>query len=136
MGVDIDESTIPQESGLVETSVSFTKGCFVGQELVARIDSRGRVNRRLAGLVVGRNVVPPVGAEVSLSGEPVGVLSTVGESLTLRAPVALAMVHRNAETGAEVQIRWQGGSAPAVVRPLPLDDFSDASHSPNTSTRS
>ena len=136
MGRDVDEGTIPQESGLVSEAVSFTKGCFVGQELVARIDSRGRVNRRLAGVVIGTNVVPPVGAEVVVADDVVGTLSTVGESLALRAPVALAMVHRSVVAGTEVQIRWPEGSTAATVRQLPLDDFSGISHSPNTMTRS
>ena len=48
-GRDIDEKTIPQEADVVDASVSFTKGCYLGQELVARIDSRGRVNRHLRG---------------------------------------------------------------------------------------
>ncbi|MDX1691957.1 MAG: glycine cleavage T C-terminal barrel domain-containing protein [Acidimicrobiia bacterium] len=125
MGVDVDESTIPQESGLVPEAVSFTKGCFVGQELVARIDSRGRVTKRLAGLVLRTNVIPPVGSTVVADGEEVGELSRVGESLALRAPVAFAVVRHTVEDGDAVEIRWDGGSAPAVLRELPLDDFSD-----------
>lgn len=132
MGVDVDESTIPQESGLVDSSVSFTKGCYVGQELVARIDSRGRVNRRLVGLVVGTNVVPPVGAGVVHDGEERGTVTSVGESLTLRAPIAMAMVRREAADGDPVEIVWDGGSAPAVVGSLPLDDFSEPPHTLRT----
>jgi len=123
MGVDVDESTIPQETGLVPEAVSFTKGCYLGQELVARIDSRGRVNRHLRGLVVRETVLPPSGAEVFLNAEVVGLISSVGESLELRAPVALATVRREVEPGTEVEIRWAGGSATAEVRQLPLDDF-------------
>lgn len=132
MGIDIDQSTIPQESGLVDASVSFTKGCYVGQELVARIDSRGRVNRRLAGLTMTSNVVPPVGSRVVVDGEERGAVTSVGESLTLRAPVAMAMLRREAEDGATVRVEWDGGGAEAIVRPLPLDDFSDPSHTSRT----
>jgi folate-binding protein YgfZ len=124
MGVDADESTIPQETGLVPTAVSFAKGCYLGQELVARIDSRGHVNRMLRGIVLRDTVVPPVGAEIVANGEVVGSLSSVGESLTLRAPVALGTVRREVEPGATVEVRWPGGSASAEVRELPLDDFS------------
>ena len=51
-GPDLDESTIPQEAWLDRDAVSFTKGCFLGQELVCRIDTRGHVNRLLRWLVV------------------------------------------------------------------------------------
>ena len=65
MGAELDTSTIPAEAGIVEPSVSWTKGCYTGQELVARIDSRGsNVPRRLAGVVLGADVVPPVGATI------------------------------------------------------------------------
>jgi tRNA-modifying protein YgfZ len=120
MGIDVDESTIPHESGLVEDSVSFTKGCFVGQELVARIDSRGRVNRLLRGLVITENVIPPEGAELSTPDREVGRITSVGESLTVRAPVALGMVRREVEPGETVRVVWPGGETTAEVRELPL----------------
>lgn len=123
MGVDVDQKTIPQESGLTAAAVSFTKGCYLGQELVARIDSRGHVNRHLRGVAVAENLLPPVGAGLWAGGRMVGELSSVGESLELRAPVALAMVRREVEPGAFVEVRWQGGSAKAEVRRLPMDDF-------------
>ena len=71
MGHELDESTIPAEAGIVDRSVSFTKGCYTGQELVARIDSRGgNVPRRLRGVVVGDgHSVPPVGAVVHVDGK-------------------------------------------------------------------
>jgi len=124
MGVDVDAATIPQETGLVPAAVSFTKGCFLGQELVARIDSRGHVNRLLRGVVIGDTVVPPVGAEVVSDEQVVGSLTSVGESLALRAPIALATVRRETGPGTAVEVRWPGGSARGEVRELPLDDFS------------
>lgn len=132
MGVDVDETTIPHESGLVSEAVSFTKGCYVGQELVARIDSRGRVTRRLVGVTMSENVVPPPGSEVVSGGAEVGTLSTVGESLAVRAPVALAMVRTEVEDAAAVTIRWESGSVPARIHALPLDDLSEISHSSYT----
>ena len=122
MGVDIDDGTIPQEAGLVEAAVDFAKGCFLGQELVARIDSRGHVNRHLRGLVIATNVLPPVGAEVFWQDRRVGELSSVAESLELRAPVALALLRREAEPASEVEIRWEGGGVAARVATLPLDE--------------
>lgn len=121
MGREIDERTIPAETGVVDRAVSFTKGCFTGQELVARIDSRGgNVPRHLRGVVVGTNVVPPVGATISANGKEVGVLTSVAESLARRAPVALAYVRRAVEPPADVTLTWDGGSAPARVEELPL----------------
>jgi folate-binding protein YgfZ len=123
MGRDVDSATIPQESGLVADSVSFTKGCYLGQELVARIDSRGRVNRRLAGVKMTTNIVPPPGAELVVDDDVIGSISTVGESLALRAPVGLAMVRREAASGSQVEVRWPGGSEVGVVMDLPLDEM-------------
>jgi tRNA-modifying protein YgfZ len=123
MGHELDESVIPAEAGqwLIDTSVSFTKGCYTGQELVARIDSRGgNTPRHLRGIVIGTNVLPPDGAEVVHDGEVRGTLTSVGESLDRRAPVALAYVHRSVEVPAEVTVRWDGGEAPARVVDLPL----------------
>jgi tRNA-modifying protein YgfZ len=123
MGAELDGSVIPAEAGqwLVDRSVSFTKGCFTGQELVARIDSRGgNTPRHLRGIVVAANVIPPVGAEIVVDGEVRGALTSVGESLDLRAPVALAYVHRSVEVPTEVTLRWDGGQVPARVVDLPL----------------
>lgn len=121
MGKELDESTIPAEAGVVERSVSFTKGCYTGQELVARIDSRGgNVPRRLRGVVVGTNVLPPPGATVRAGEKDVGRLTSVGESLERRAPVALAYVGRAVTPPADVTLAWEGGSAPARVEALPL----------------
>ena len=125
MGRDLDHKTIPQESGLVPETVSFTKGCYLGQELVARIDSRGHVNRQLRGVVVGTNVLPPEGAELFVETRPVGRITSVAESPTLRAPVGLALVRREVEVGDPVEIRWEGGAAPAHIRELPLSDFTE-----------
>lgn len=126
MGRDVDERTIPQESGLVPETVSFTKGCYLGQELVARIDSRGHVNRILRGITVQVNLLPPEGAGLFAGDAQVGKLTSVAESLTLRAPVGMALVRRETEPGARVEIRWEGGSAPALVRRLPLSDFTES----------
>jgi len=105
MGADIDERTIPQEAGLERDAVSFTKGCFVGQELVCRIDTRGHVNRLLRRLRAAGPL--EAGVEVSYDGKVVGVVTSAV------AEVALAMLRREVEPGAEVHA---GGMA-AVVEP-------------------
>jgi folate-binding Fe-S cluster repair protein YgfZ len=104
----------------VERAVSFTKGCFVGQELVARIDSRGgNVPRRLRGLVVAGDAVPPAGAEVVAGDREVGRVTSAARS-PVRGPVALAYLGRAVEVPATVAVRWDGGEASAEARSLPL----------------
>ena len=94
-GVDIDERTIPQEAFLEQDAVSFTKGCFVGQELVCRIDTRGHVNRLLRRLRASGGLV--AGAPVTA-----GDGKTVGEITSSAGDVALAMVRREVEPGAQL----------------------------------
>jgi tRNA-modifying protein YgfZ len=100
MGSELTESTIPAEAGIVERSVSFTKGCFTGQELVARIDSRGgNVPRHLRGVVA--EGVLPVGAELVVDGKVVGhVTSSVPDR-------ALAYVGRAVEPPAAATVDGQ-----------------------------
>jgi folate-binding protein YgfZ len=94
LGVDIDDKTIPQEAFLERDAVSFTKGCFVGQELVCRIDTRGHVNRYLRRLRADRPL--DAGADVTSDGKVVGrVTSAVGD-------VALATLRHEVEPGAVV----------------------------------
>ena len=120
MGAELTERTIPAEAGIVERTVSFTKGCYTGQELVARIDSRGgKVPRHLRGVVVGGDgPAPPVGASVVAGDKEVGTLTSV--AATPGGPVALAYVRRDVEPPADAEVRWDGGSAPARVQALPL----------------
>ena len=106
-GFDTDERTIPQEAGLELVAVSFTKGCFVGQELVCRIDSRGRVNRHLRRLRTSEGTLPR-GDAVSFDGKEMGEITTSSGS------VALAMLRREIEPGAEVAV----GAVSAVVEAL------------------
>ena len=122
MGAELTEKTIPAEAGIVERAVSFTKGCYTGQELVARIDSRGgNVPRRLRGVVVeAAGDAPPVGASVVVDGKEVGTLTSV--TAPGRSPVlALAYVRREVTPPADAEVRWDGGSAPGRVQTLPLD---------------
>ena len=120
MGAELDERTIPAEAGVVERAVSFTKGCFVGQELVARIDSRGgNVPRRLRGLVVAGDEVPPAGAVVAVGDDEVGRVTSAARS-PAQGPVALAYLRRAVEVPAAVVVRWDGGEAAAAARALPL----------------
>jgi tRNA-modifying protein YgfZ len=123
LGAELGPETIPAEAGawVVEASVSFTKGCFTGQELVARIDSRGgNVPRPVRGLRVDGDVAPPPGAEVlGPDGATVGRVTSSSVSPAL-GPVALAVVGRAVEVGTSVTVRWDGQQAGAAVAAPPL----------------
>ena len=121
MGRELNESTIPAEAGIVDRSVSFTKGCYTGQELVARIDSRGgNVPRRLRGLVLTGDTPPPPGATLHVDGKDVGVVTSAAYSPGRGAAVALAYVRRAVEPPADGELTWDGGSAAARIEVLPL----------------
>lgn len=114
-GVDVDESTIPHESGLVPASVDFDKGCFLGQELVARIDSRGgNTPRNLRLLETDGEVV--AGDPVRLDG------SEVGNVTSATSGAALAMLKRTVSIGDTVE----AGGSPAVVKALPPKPLPDS----------
>jgi tRNA-modifying protein YgfZ len=109
MGVDVTDATIPQETGLVGETISFEKGCFLGQELVARLDSRGgRVNHHLR-ILRFEGSAPEVGAEVIKDGEQVGVLSSAADG------VGLALLRRGVEPGEIVTV----GNGRASVQCVP-----------------
>jgi tRNA-modifying protein YgfZ len=110
---DVDSGTIPQEAFLEEDAVSFTKGCFIGQELVCRIDTRGHVNRFLRRVTEIDGDWPPVGAEIVVDGKVVGALTSVAPAALPTG--ALGYVRREVEPPAPVELRWPGGSARAVV---------------------
>jgi folate-binding protein YgfZ len=125
MGAELTEKTIPAEAGqwLVDASVDFTKGCFTGQELVARIDSRGgNVPRRLRGLVLDGPAPVPPGATVtgSESDTEVGEVTSSIYSPALGVAVALAYVGRAVEPRANAAVVWPGARRSAEIRPLPL----------------
>ncbi len=116
-GVDIDERTIPQEAFLELDAVSFTKGCFLGQELVCRIDTRGHVNRYLRGFVMEDDTTPPPGAGIVVGDKEVGVLTTVAR--WAGGTRALGYLRREVEVPAQVLVRWDGGEVAARADALP-----------------
>jgi folate-binding protein YgfZ len=114
-GLDLDDSVIPQEAGLNERAVSFTKGCYVGQETVARLHYRGKPNRHLRGLQLSAPAEP--GAEIRLGEKVVGRLGSVVES-PRHGPIALALVRREAAPGDVVTVE---GRTPAKLIELPFE---------------
>ena len=109
-GVDLDDTVIPQEAGLNERAVSFEKGCYVGQETVARLYFRGKPNRHLRGLRLSGPTEP--GAELRLGEKVVGRVGTVA------AERALAIVRREAQPGATLVVG--DGATTAEVVELPF----------------
>jgi tRNA-modifying protein YgfZ len=112
-GLDLDDATIPEEAGLNERAVSFTKGCYVGQETVARLHYRGKPNRHLRGLRLSGAVA--TGTPLMLGEREVG---RVGSSVVSPryGAIALALVRREASVGDELV----AGDARAVVAELPF----------------
>lgn len=117
LGVDVDGSTIPQEAFLERDAVSFTKGCFIGQELVCRIDSRGHVNRFLRRLALPGAAPPPPGSEVLVDDKVVGHVTSAAAVPGEDRTVALAMVRREVEPPAHAAVHWAGRTVPASVLP-------------------
>ncbi len=136
MGTELTAKTIAAEAGLVERTVNFTKGCYTGQEFVARLDARGsKVARRLVG------VVAPAGDEAALTrgmtlhagdapagdaaaeDKVVGTITSAAWSSELGAWVGLGYLHRSVESPGPVRVRsgdGVGGSRPARASRLPL----------------
>lgn len=120
-GIEIDDSTLAQEANLDELhAISYTKGCYTGQETVARVHFRGHVNRHLRGLRFDESTSVPAGAELrDPSGKAVGEVRSSAISPRLGG-IALAMVRREVEDGAEVLLAWEGGQCDAVTLTLPF----------------
>ncbi len=111
-GVDLDDSVIPQEAGLNERAVSFTKGCYVGQETVARLFYKGKPNRHLRGLRLSGPADP--GVALRLGEREVGTLTSSVVSPTL-GPIGLALVRREAPPGAELELAGDDEVTATVV---------------------
>jgi folate-binding protein YgfZ len=115
LGVDMDETTMPQEAGIHTRAVSFTKGCYVGQETVARLYWKGKPNRHLRGLLLSGPALP--GDRLRLGETEVGALTSVAVS-PRHGPLGLALVRRAAGPGDELSVG--DGSLRATVATLPF----------------
>jgi tRNA-modifying protein YgfZ len=114
-GAEMDTSTMPAEAGIVERAVDFEKGCYIGQETVARLHYRGKPNRHLRGLRLSAHA--ETGAALSLGDREVGRLGGSCVSPTF-GPIALAILRREAEPGAELAIGEDGVTARVVDLPF------------------
>jgi folate-binding protein YgfZ len=115
-GVDLDDTVIPQEAGLNDRAVSFTKGCYVGQETVARLFYKGKPNRHLRGLRLSSPVA--TGERLLLGERVVGSVGSAVDSPRL-GPIALSLVRREAGPGDIVSIGENGTNAEIVELPFP-----------------
>ena len=114
-GIDFGPDSFPQETGLEEEAVSYDKGCYLGQEVVARIHFRGRVNRCLRGLQFD-GPPPSPGSALLLDDREVGVATSVGTSPT-EGSIGLGILHRRAEAGVRV-VTAAGVTATVVELPF------------------
>ncbi len=114
LGIDMDSETMPQEAGINDRAVDFEKGCYVGQETVARLHWRGKPNRHLRGLRLSEPVERRT--DIVLGEKVVGRVSSTCESPRL-GPIALALVRRQAGPGDAVRV----GAAEAEVVELPFE---------------
>jgi folate-binding protein YgfZ len=123
-GVDMTEDTIPLEAGIEDRAISFTKGCYVGQEVIVRVLHRGhgRVARRLIGLRL--EVMVPRGARILADGREIGAVTSAAQSPRV-GPVAIGYVHRDfTAAGTRVAVHTPARPVAAVVsdRPIAPDD--------------
>ena len=114
-GREMTRATIPQEAGIDERAVSFTKGCYIGQETVARLHYKGKPNRHLRGLRLESPVSD--GDEIRLGDRAVGQVGT-GVLSPAHGPIALAIVRREAEPGARVNVGDAAVGAEVVELPF------------------
>jgi folate-binding protein YgfZ len=124
-GVDMDEETIPLEAGIESRAISFSKGCYVGQEVIIRVLHRGhgRVARKLVGLAFEGGAAPAPGARATVDGRDIGRVTSSAMSPILERPIALAYLHRDfLAPGTAVLVDGE----PAVVSALPFVNRSNS----------
>jgi folate-binding protein YgfZ len=120
-GRDVTADNLPQEVARDDRSISFVKGCYLGQETVARIDALGHVNKLLRGLTLtgGEADVPPAGSAIEADGKPVGAVTSSAFSPGRGCPVALGYLRTaHAQPGTPVRVVAPGSSLSAVVADL------------------
>jgi len=116
-GRDMDEETIPLEAGIEARAISFSKGCYVGQEVIIRVLHRGhgRVARKLVGLTVDGDRVPEAGSTIRSGDREIGHVTSSTASPALQRPIALGYVHRDfVEPGTTVTVGDQGATVTAL----------------------
>lgn len=108
-GVDFDATNLPQEVSRDAQAISFRKGCYLGQETVARLDALGHVNKQLVSVAFAEGDVPPAGTELLHNDQPVGRVTSGCWSPRAAKPQAICMVKRGA-TSSGAALKWSGGT--------------------------
>jgi glycine cleavage system T protein len=119
-GIDVDESNMMLEMGAAD-AVSFTKGCYTGQEAVAMATYRGHVSKKLSGITVPGEVIPANGDKIFKEAKEIGYVTSVLKSATIGSIIALGYVKYGFfDSGNEIEIETQSGRVPATVAELPF----------------
>jgi folate-binding protein YgfZ len=122
-GLDMDESNLPPESGIDSRAVSYTKGCYIGQEVIARIRTYGHVTKTLRGLRLADDLkeLPKKGDKLFQGEKEIGFVTSALASPFLKANVALGYVRREYHpSGAELTLRTAQGESPVKIVTLPF----------------
>ena len=122
-GIDMDNMNFPQECGIDESAVSYSKGCYIGQEVLNRIHTMGHVNRELRGLILPRDLqpLPAKGEKLLRAGKEVGWITSTVFSPALKENIALGIVRKEAGAiGTELEVRRAEATSPARVVGLPF----------------
>ncbi len=119
-GRDMTEETIPIEANLTD-AISYTKGCYVGQEVIARLDARGHVNRRLMGLRLEGDVLPQAGDVIASPDREVGWVTSAAFSPALQQPIAMGYIRREVNApGTTLSVRGADATMEGKVVELPF----------------
>ena len=122
-GADLDETTIPLEAGLESRAVSYSKGCYIGQEVLNRIHSIGQVTKELRGLRLADDLpaLPQKGDKLIHGGKEVGYVTSAVKSPTLKVSLALGYVRKEVnQFGTEITLRSAGGDSSVRIVELPF----------------
>jgi len=122
-GLDMDDTNLAPEAGIEERAISYTKGCYIGQEVIARIRTYGQVAKALRGLrfAASIKVLPKRGDKLYRGDTEIGYVTSAAPSPTLKSNIALAYVRReHNEIGTELLVRTASGNLAARIVPLPF----------------
>ena len=109
-GYDFGEKQIPHEAGLENTHISYTKGCYTGQEIVERVRSRGQVNRRRIELIFDGIAVPPAGEALTADGKEVGFVTRAAIPSFMPHPIGMGYVRKD-HNSLGSKLNWSAGNA-------------------------
>ncbi len=116
-GYDFDDKYIPHEATLETSHISYTKGCYTGQEIVERVRSRGHVNRRRVGLRFAGLAIPESGAALSAGGKEVGHITSAARSPALDCVIGMGYLRRE-HNALGSQVQWASGEAEVIELPV------------------